>query len=64
MDKTLKMEQPLEFKIIPRVCSFCNKVYKLEKLRVGDNTRISTLVDICPECLLKHNNMICPCCER
>jgi hypothetical protein len=50
-DDTRKLEKDLTNKTIPKICSFCGKVYELESWRIKGNRRIGVSHGICPDCL-------------
>lgn len=54
MDKTQKIKSPLRFKTIPKVCSWCKKVYELSMWEVEGNRRTGVSHGMCPECHKKY----------
>ncbi len=50
--KIPRMEFP-EKKLIPVVCSWCKKIYKLSSWQVSQSKRTGVSHGICPECLAK-----------
>jgi len=54
MDRTQRLSREmLPKKTIPLICSWCNKIYRIEKWQFEENQRTGVSHGICPECLEK-----------
>jgi hypothetical protein len=54
MDRTQRLSRDLlPKKTIPLICSWCNKIYRIEQWKFEENQRTGVSHGICPECLEK-----------
>jgi len=52
MDRTQKLSRDdIPLKMIPLVCSWCGKIYSIEKWKFEENQRTGVSHGICPDCL-------------
>jgi formate dehydrogenase maturation protein FdhE len=57
LDKTQKIKSPIRTKTIPKICSWCNKIYELKYWEIDDNRKSGVSHGMCPECHEKHKKM-------
>jgi hypothetical protein len=53
-DRTRRIKAPARRKIIPNICSWCNRIYDLKYWKVEPGKRTGASHGICPECLEKN----------
>jgi hypothetical protein len=59
MDRTQKLSRAnLPLKTIPLICSWCNKIYRIEQWKFEENQRTGVSHGICPECLSKMDGQL------
>ncbi|OGV51962.1 MAG: hypothetical protein A2X49_08835 [Lentisphaerae bacterium GWF2_52_8] len=59
LDRTQKIERMTRnVQTIPLVCSWCKKIYRLEKHEYEHNKMTGVSHGICPECLQKQDDLL------
>lgn len=58
MDKTQKLDRIVPMKTIPLICSWCGKIYRIEKWKFEENQRTGVSHGICPDCLSRMHGQL------
>lgn len=61
MDRTQKLDKDfIPKKTIPLVCSWCNRIYRIEQWKFQENERTGVSHGICPDCLSSMHGDLAP----